>query len=214
MIISPPAHPCFEEGSDMQIDPVTLKGVHVRMEPMRRKHLAGLQAAAAYPEIWNWTWPGADPENVTVWLDKSLEAENRGTDLPFTTIDKVSGQIIGATRYLGIDMPNRAVEIGNTWLAPEFQRTPVNSDTKHLLLRHAFETLGCNRVEFKTDANNAQSRAAIANIGALEEGIRRQHMVVPGGRVRDSTIFSIISAEWPGVKRTLETKLARPWVRT
>lgn len=198
----------------MQIQPVTLAGVHVRMEPMRREHLAGLQAAAAHREIWNWTWPGADPESVTAWLEKSLEAEDQGIHLPFTTFDKASGKIAGATRYLGIDMPNLMVEIGNTWLAPQYQRTPVNTDTKHLLLRHAFETLGCNRVEFRTDANNAQSRAAIANLGALEEGIRRQHMVVPGGRVRDSAIFSIIRAEWPGVKNTLEAKLARPWSRT
>jgi N-acetyltransferase len=178
---------------------------------MRHPHLAGLRAAAAYPEIWNWTWPGADPDNVAAWLDKSLEAEERGTDLAFTTFDKHTGTIIGGTRYLGIDTPNRVVEIGNTWLAPSFQRTPVNTDTKHLLLRHAFETLECNRVEFKTDANNTQSRAAIANLGAVEEGIRRQHMVVPGGRIRDSAVFSIIRAEWPQIKSALEMKLARPW---
>lgn len=197
----------------MQIQPVTLDGAHVRMEPMRREHLAGLQAAAAHPEIWNWTWPGAAPESVAAWLEKSLEAEARGTDLPFTTIDKATGEIVGGTRYLGIDMANLVVEIGNTWLRPDYQRTPVNTDTKHLLLGHAFEVLGCNRVEFKTDANNAQSRAAIANIGATEEGVRRQHMVVPGGRIRDSAVFSIIRAEWPGVKNKLEMKLARPWSR-
>jgi N-acetyltransferase len=197
----------------MQVHPVTLDGIYVRMEPMRREHLAGLQAAAAHPEIWSWTWPGADPENVATWLEKSLKAEDRGTDLAFTTFDKASGEITGGTRYLGIDMPNLAVEIGNTWLAPKYQRTPLNTDTKHLLLRHAFEDLGCNRVEFKTDANNAQSRAAIANLGAVEEGIRRQHMVVPGGRVRDSAVFSIIRAEWPGVKKNLEAKLARAWTR-
>ena len=112
---------------------------------------------------------------------------------------------------MNIDLANRVVEIGNTWLSPDYQRTPVNTDTKHLLLRHAFEILGCNRVEFKTDANNAQSRAAIANLGA--EGIRRRHMIVPGGRVRDSAVFSIIREEWPAVKETLETKLARPWHR-
>ena len=197
----------------MKIQPVTLEGIHVRMEPMRREHLAGLQAAAANPEIWNWTWPGADPENVATWLEKSLEAEDRGTDLPFTTFDKASGEIAGGTRYLGIDMPNLMVEIGNTWLAPKYQRTPLNTDTKHLLLRHAFEALGCNRVEFRTDAKNVQSRAAITNLGAVEEGIRRQHMVVPGGRVRDSAIFSIVRAEWPEVKMNLEAKLARPWSR-
>lgn len=197
----------------MQIQPVTLGGVHVRMEPMRREHLAGLQAAAAHPEIWNWTWPGPDPRNVEAWLEKSLAAEERGIDLPFATIDKASGEIVGATRYLGIDMPNLTVEIGNTWLAPRYQRTPFNTDTKHLLLGHAFETLKCNRVEFRTDVNNAQSRAAITNLGAMEEGIRRQHMVVPGGRIRDSAIFSIIRTEWPDVKKRLEEKLARPWSR-
>lgn len=197
----------------MPIQPVALDGVHIRMEPMRRPHLAGLQAAAAHPEIWNWTWPGADPANVEAWLEKSLAAEAKGTDLPFTTIDKATGEIAGATRYLGIDMDNLVVEIGNTWLSPAYQRTPVNTDTKLLLLRHAFEALGCNRVEFKTDANNSQSRAAIANLGALLEGVRRQHMVVPGGRVRDSAVFSIIRGEWPAVRDKLEAKLARPWAR-
>lgn len=197
----------------MPLQPVTLEGLHVRMEPMRREHLAGLKAAAAHPEIWNWTWPGADPSNVEAWLEKSLAAEAKGTDLPFTTIDKSNGAISGATRYLAIDMDNLTVEIGNTWLSPAYQRTPVNTDTKLLLLRHAFEVLGCNRVEFKTDANNAQSRAAIANLGALEEGIRRQHMVVPGGRIRDSAVFSIVRGEWPAVKEKLEAKLVRPWNR-
>ena len=151
----------------MKLQAVTLDGLHVRMEPMRREHLAGLQAAAAHPEIWNWTWPGADPANVEAWMEKSLAAEAKGTDLPFTTIDKATGEIAGATRYLGIDMDNLMVEIGNTWLSPHYQRSPVNTDTKLLLLRHAFEVLGCNRVEFKTDAQNAQSRAAIANLGAV-----------------------------------------------
>jgi N-acetyltransferase len=197
----------------MQLSPVTLEGTYVHLKPMRREHLPGLQRAAAYPEIWNWTWPGADPMNVADWLEASLEAENRGTDLPFTTFDKSTGEIVGGTRYLGVDKANFVVEIGNTWLCPQYQRTPVNTDTKHLLLRHAFETLKCNRVELKTDANNAQSRSAIANIGAVEEGIRRQHLIVPGGRVRDSAVFSIIRSEWPEVKMRLEAKLARPWSR-
>lgn len=197
----------------MKIQPVILDGAHVRLEPMRSDHLAGLQAAAAHPEIWKWTWPGADPENVATWLENSLLAAENGGDLPFSTIDKSNGEIAGSTRFMNIDLANRVVEIGNTWLSPDYQRTPVNTDTKHLLLRHAFEILGCNRVEFKTDANNAQSRAAIANLGAIEEGIRRRHMIVPGGRVRDSAVFSIIREEWSAVKETLETKLARPWHR-
>ncbi len=197
----------------MQIQPVTLDGVHSRLEPMNRDHLSGLQTAAAHPQIWEWTWPGADPDQIAAWLEKSLEAAARGVDLPFTTIDKLTGEIIGSTRYLGIDLPNRMVEIGNTWLTPRYQRTPLNTDTKLLLLRHAFENLNCNRIEFKTDANNAKSRAAIANIGAKEEGIRRQHMIVPGGRVRDSAVYSIIRDEWPTVKAGLENKLARKWQR-
>jgi N-acetyltransferase len=200
-------------GLDMEVRPVTLTGFYVRLEPMIRDHLAGLQAAAAHPEIWNWTWPGAEPGAVAAWLEKSLDAADRGVDLPFTTFDKLTGEIVGATRYLEIDAPNRVVEIGNTWLTPRFQRTPVNTDTKHLLLGHAFETLGCNRVAFKTDANNAQSRAAISNIGAVVEGIRRQHMIIPDGRVRNSAIFSIVRSEWPTVKIALEAKLARPWSR-
>jgi RimJ/RimL family protein N-acetyltransferase len=198
---------------DMKIDPLILHGAHIRLEPMRPDHLAGLQAAAAHPEIWNWTWPGADPENVATWLETSLRAVENGSDLPFSTVDMSDGAIIGGTRLMNIDLSNRVVEIGNTWLTPRFQRTPVNTDTKHLLLRHAFEVLDCNRVEFKTDANNTQSRAALANLGAVEEGIRRRHMIVPGGRVRDSAVFSIIREEWPAVKASLEAKLARPWNR-
>ena len=198
----------------MKIEPLTLVGAHIRLEPMKTEHLSGLQAAAAHPEIWNWTWPGADPENVSTWLEASLQAVETGSDLPFATVDASDGAIIGSTRFMNIDLANRVVEIGNTWLSPRFQRTPVNTDTKHLLLRHAFEVLDCNRVEFKTDGNNAQSRAALANLGAVEEGIRRQHMIVPGGRVRDSAVFSIIRQEWPTVKEVLEAKLARPSNRT
>ncbi|MDG2285900.1 MAG: GNAT family N-acetyltransferase [Alphaproteobacteria bacterium] len=102
----------------MEIRPVTLTGFYARLEPMTRKHLAGLQAAAAHPEIWNWTWPCADPDAVAAWLEKSLVAADRGIDLPFTTFDKLTGEIVGGTRYLEIDAPNRVVEIGNTWLAP------------------------------------------------------------------------------------------------
>lgn len=197
----------------MNIEPITLSGRFIRMEPLSADHRAGLQAAAAHPEIWAWTWPGADPEAVSTWVDGSRAAAEARRELPFTVFDAGTGAIAGSTRFMGIDPANRVVEIGNTWYAPAYQRTPVNTESKYLLLRHAFEVWDCIRVEFKTDANNAQSRAAIANVGAVEEGIRRHHLIVPGGRIRDSAMFSIIPSEWPGVKRRLEAKLARDWVR-
>ena len=122
-----------------------------------------------------------------------------------------SGRAIGSTRFAAIDVENRRVEIGYTWIAPAWQRTPVNTEAKYLMFRHAFETLGCVRVELKTDSLNERSRNAIARVGATQEGIFRNHMVTHSGRLRHSVYFSIIDADWPAVKVTLEAKLARPY---
>jgi RimJ/RimL family protein N-acetyltransferase len=144
------------------------------------------------------------------YIDSALEAQAAGTAIPFATVERASGRVIGSTRYMNIDTANRRVEIGSTWLAKPWQRTAMNTEAKYLMLRHAFETLGCVRVELKTDALNQQSRQAILRIGAREEGTLRQHMVTWSGRLRDTVYFSILDSEWPGVKANLEAKLRQP----
>ena len=138
---------------------------------------------------------------------EALELANRGMALPFATIDRASGQVAGSTRFANIDLANRRVEIGWTWLGRRFQRTAINTEVKYLMLRHAFESMGCNRVELKTDALNQRSRAAIRRIGAVEEGILRAHMLTHSGRFRDTVYFSILSNEWPGVRQWFEGRL-------
>ncbi len=143
------------------------------------------------------------------YIRLALRWQTDGTALPFATVEQSSGRVIGSTRYMNIDKPNRHVEIGATWIGRPWQRTVVNTEAKYLMLRHAFETLGCFRVELKTDALNQRSRNAILRIGASQEGIFRKHMVCADGRLRDSVYFSIIDSEWPGVKARLEAKLHR-----
>ena len=145
---------------------------------------------------------GVHPAGAREW-------QTDGTALPFATVDQTTGRVAGCTRYMNIDKPNRHVEIGATWVGREWQRTAVNTEAKYLMLRHAFETLGCIRVELKTDVLNQQSRNAILRIGATQEGIFRNHVVCEGGRLRDSVWFSIIDSEWPQVKARLEEKLNR-----
>jgi RimJ/RimL family protein N-acetyltransferase len=146
---------------------------------------------------------------MTGYIQTALDAQAAGVALPFATVHIASGQVIGSTRYMNIDRANRRVEIGSTWIARPWQRTAVNTEAKYLMLRHAFETLGCIRVELKTDVLNQRSRNAILRIGAREEGILRQHVITWSGRLRDSVYFSVLDAEWPGVKRDLERKLSR-----
>ncbi|MBI3193358.1 MAG: GNAT family N-acetyltransferase [Ignavibacteriae bacterium] len=137
-----------------------------------------------------------------------MKWQMEGTALPFAIIENNSNKAIGSTRYGNIDHVNKRLEIGWTWVARPWQRTAINSETKLLLLTHAFETLGCIRAEFKTDSLNLQSRAALLRIGAKEEGIFRNHMITPGGRIRHSVYFSIIESEWKDVKKRLEEKLS------
>jgi len=195
------------------VEPVTLEGRHVRLEPLTMAHHAPLCAVADDPDIWRWISPPAQTsESMRDFIETALQWQQAGTALPFATIDKASGRAIGSTRFGNIAWEHRRVEIGWTWIAPDFQRTPINTEAKYLMLRHAFEQLGCIRVELKTDALNERSRRAIRRIGAKEEGTFRSHMIVTGGRVRDTVYFSIIAAEWPAVKAGLEEKLARPWL--
>ncbi len=136
-----------------------------------------------------------------------LSDQEKGTSIPFATIDRASGQVVGATRFMNIDVPNKRVEIGSTWIGKNWQRSAINTEAKYLMMRYAFETLGCNRVELKTDSLNTQSRNAILRIGAKQEGIFRQHMVTWSGRLRDTVYFSVIAPEWPDVKTALEAKI-------
>jgi RimJ/RimL family protein N-acetyltransferase len=142
-------------------------------------------------------------------VEGALAAAQAGTEVPFATVDRASGRVIGSTRFLSIDAHHRRLEIGYTWIAPAWQRTAANTEAKLLMLRHAFDTLGALRVEFKTDSLNERSRAALAAIGATEEGTLRNHMVTDSGRRRHSVYFSVIQEEWPSVRQLLEARLTR-----
>lgn len=192
----------------MKVSPVALSGRHVRLEPLTPAHTEPMFVAAADPELWRWTLTHiASIEDMRTYVDAALAGQRAGTVLPFATLDASTGEVIGSTRFGNIDGANRRVEIGWTWLRRDRQRTACNTEAKYLMLSHAFDVLGCIRVELKTDARNHQSRAAILRLGAVEEGILRAHMITATGRVRDSVMYSILSVEWPAVRSRLEQKL-------
>jgi len=194
----------------MPVAPITLTGDAVRLEPLSLDHHPALCQVGLDPAIWRWTSVQiATPEEMRSYIEDALRSWESGAALPFATIDRVSGRVVGTTRYGNVDPANRKLEIGWTFVAPAWQRTRINTEAKYLMLRYAFETLGCIRVEFKTDALNQTSRRAIARIGAREEGTLRHHMICADGRYRDSVYFSVIEPEWPGAKAALESKLQR-----
>jgi RimJ/RimL family protein N-acetyltransferase len=194
--------------TQFQIQPVTLQGRHIRLEPLTLEHHAGLCEIGLEPELWRWIpAPVKSREDMLDYIRLALQWQSDGTALPFATVEQSTGRVVGSTRYMNIDKPNRHVEIGATWIGRPWQRTAVNTEAKYLMLRHAFETLGCFRVELKTDVLNQQSRNAILRVGASQEGIFRKHVLCADGRLRDSVYFSIIDSEWPGVKARLEEKL-------
>jgi N-acetyltransferase len=193
---------------EMKVDPVVLEGIHVRLEPLSRKHTTGLCEVGLEEHLWRWIpTPVRTPEDMAAYVEVALKEQTNGVSLPFAQILKAAGRVIGSTRYMNIDRVHHRVEIGCTWIGREWQRTAVNTEAKYLLLRHAFETLGCMRVELKTDSLNDKSRAAILRIGAKEEGIFRNHMMMSTGRIRHTVYFSVIDSEWPEVKSRLERKL-------
>ncbi len=195
---------------DLRITPVELVGGHVRLEPLTLAHLAGLTAAGSDPRIWRWMpLDGSTPAGMAGIVEAALAAQAAGAELPFVTIEAATGRVVGSTRYLALAPAHLRLEIGWTWIDPAFQRSAVNTEAKLLGMGHAFETLGMRRVEFKTDALNEPSRAAILGIGAQFEGIFRKHMVMPGGRARDSAYYSVIDTEWPDVQAHLQARLAR-----
>lgn len=190
--------------------PVILDGERVRLEPLSMSHLEALCEVGLDPALWEKAIaPLQSEKDMRKYIHTALEWHVQGTALPFVIIDKPSGAIVGSTRYANIDQPNRRLEIGWTWVGRAWQRTYVNTEVKFLLLRHAFEELGCIRVEFKTDSLNSQSRSALTRIGAKEEGTLRNHMIVHDGRYRHSVYFSIIENEWPESKRRLSALLDR-----
>jgi RimJ/RimL family protein N-acetyltransferase len=194
--------------TEMVVSPVMLESVHVRLEPLAKAHLAGLIQVGLDEELWRWiAVPVRTADEMATYLQTALNEQERGVSLPFAIVEKATGRPIGSTRYGNIDRTHHRVEIGWTWVAREWQRTAMNSEAKYLLLRHAFESLGCMRVELKTDSLNQRSREAILRIGAREEGIFRNHMITASGRVRHTVYFSIIDSEWPAVKARLESML-------
>jgi RimJ/RimL family protein N-acetyltransferase len=192
----------------MRVEPVTLEGRRVRLEPLAQGHLGALTQVGLDEELWRWIpTPVRTQEDMAAYIKTALQEQERGVSLPFAILEKATGRAIGSTRYGSIDRVHHRVEIGWTWVARDWQRTATNTEAKYLLLRHAFETLGCLRVELKTDSLNEKSRAAILRIGAKEEGIFRNHMITSSGRIRHSVYFSIIESEWPTVKAQLKAML-------
>ncbi len=192
----------------MKITPVTLEGTYIRLEPLTMHHHAQLCEVGLDEDLWRLTTTMIKtPEDLKRYIETAMQGQAEGSALPFAIIEKQSGKAIGSSRYGNIDQTHRRLEIGWTWIAKVWQRSVVNTEMKYLLLQHAFETLGCIRVEFKTDSLNERSRNALLRIGAKEEGIFRNHMITLGGRLRHSVYFSIIDSEWVDVKRKLEEKM-------
>jgi RimJ/RimL family protein N-acetyltransferase len=194
----------------MQIEPVTLAGRHVRLEPLTLAHVDPLLEIGLDEELWRWTGTQVRTRgDMQAYVEEALDAQTQGIAVPFATVDLASTGVVGSSRFANVDRVHRRAEIGWTWVAAPWQRTAVNTEAKYLMFRHAFEVWGCIRVELKTDALNSRSRAAILRIGAKEEGTFRNHMIVHGGRIRDTVYFSLLDREWPEVKRQLEERLSR-----
>lgn len=188
---------------------VLLSGPRVTLVPLSMSHASGLRAAITDGELWSLTVTKIPlVDEVGEFIRAALTGFNQGTELAFTVIDKVSGQVVGSTRFMNISLKDKRLEIGYTFFAKSWQRTYVNSETKLLMLTHAFDTLQLNRTELLTDSTNHASMSAIARIGAVKEGVLRHHMVMRDGRLRDSVVYSIIAPQWPEVKLNLQAKMA------
>ena len=193
------------------VAPVTLSGAYATLEPLAQAHLDGIRAAAGDGELWQlWYTSVPAPESAEAWLATALDMRERLGAMPFAVRDNASGAIVGSTRYFNVDAANRRLEIGHTWYAKRAQRTPINTECKVLLLAHAFEALRCIAVEFRTHWFNHASRTAIARLGAKQDGVLRNHQLMPDGSRRDTVVFSILDSEWPAVKMHLRFLLERP----
>ncbi len=192
------------------VEPVVLKGRHATLEPLAREHEAAVRSAAADGELWRlWYTSVPAPEKTVAWLDAALDMRERLGAMPFIVRANATGDIVGSTRYFNVEAAHRRLEIGHTWCAKRAQRTPVNTECKLMLLTHAFEALQCIAVEFRTHFFNFASRAAIERLGARQDGILRNHQLMPDGTRRDTVVFSILDSEWPTVKRNLQWLLER-----
>jgi RimJ/RimL family protein N-acetyltransferase len=193
----------------LHIEPVTLSTDRLTLRPLSLADVPALGQAASDGALWEKTTttvPQAD--GFEGYVRKALDLQAAGLALPFATVVNDGNRVVGSTRYMNIDAINRRVEIGTTWIAKSWQRTFVNTHAKFLMLRHAFEVLGCIAVEIRTHSRNDQSRAAIERLGARLDGILRRHMIMPDGHIRDTAVYSILPEEWPEVKARLEQRLA------
>ena len=193
----------------MKIEPVTLENEYVRLEPLSlERHFAGLSEIAMDADLWRVTLHQVSSvEGLRDYLQAALDEQARGAALAFATIERKSNKIVGSTRFGNISVEHKRVEIGWTWIGKNWQRTSVNTAAKFLMLRHAFETWRCNRVELKIDLLNERSQNAVARLGATREGVHRKHLITESGRIRDSVYFSFIIDEWATIKANLESKL-------
>ena len=203
-------HLRFDAAPPDWVQPVTLQGSIVRLEPLAADHLDGLAEVAFEPSLWTWTLAQPrDRDALKAWLDAALANAAKGVERPFATVDQATGRPIGSTRFMSIVPEHRRLEIGWTWVGLDWQRRGANQEAKLLQLTHAFETLGANRVEFKTDSNNVKANPALASIGATFEGTFRNHMILPGDRIRHSNYYSVAVEDWPAAKERLLARLAR-----
>ncbi|CCN45873.1 putative Acyl-CoA N-acyltransferase [Vibrio nigripulchritudo MADA3029] len=193
----------------MWLNDVELDSMTIKLVPLSEAHLSELVLAATDGELWKlWFTSVPSKENINEYISNALEQKSKGLALPFVVVEKSSGKVIGSTRFCNADSVNKRVEVGYTWYSKSFQRTSVNTECKLLLLKHAFETLDAIAVEFRTSWHNQASRAAIARLGAKQDGVLRNHQKLANGGYRDTVVFSIINTEWLSVKESLEFKLA------
>ena len=198
---------------EMKVQPVNLLGDHIQLVPLSEEYVPGLAIVGQDRIIWRYMIYGelTDEKKMLAHVRTLLKRVEQGTDMPFVVIHNQTGQPIGCTRYLAISPEHRKLEIGGTWYGLAYQQTGANTESKYLLLKHAFETLGCVRVQFKTSTRNIRSQKALARIGARKEGVLRNHMILPDGETRDSVYYSILPDEWPVVKGLLEGKLSQKY---
>jgi N-acetyltransferase len=193
----------------MDAKPITLNGKYIRLEPLSLEHVKDLAAAGCDERIWEYMVYGTirTEDDMRLWVGEMLSRQSILGDIPFAVVHRKSGKAVGATRYMEIVPQHKRLEIGGTWYGLEYQKTAVNTECKYLLLTHAFESLGCIRVQLKTDSRNERSQRAIERLGAVKEGILRKHMITPDGYIRHSVYYSIIDTEWPSIRDSLTKKL-------
>jgi RimJ/RimL family protein N-acetyltransferase len=210
MVKPVPNQPRFDPAGPGWVLPVTLEGRIVRLEPLTLDHLDALTDVAFEGNLWRWTVvQPTNREELRAWIEAAVRTREAGTEMAFATVDRSTGKAIGSTRFMSIVPEHRRLEIGWTWVAQAWQRRGANREAKYLQLRHAFEDLGANRVEFKTDSLNERANPALAGIGARFEGTFRNHMIMPGNRLRHSNYYSVAVEDWPEARARLEADIDR-----